>query len=172
MIEGIEIPELSELERARFWSKVNVKDKYECWNWLNTTSSGYGRFRVGKQYHYQAHRVSFQLFNGRFPNKKLVLHKCDNKLCVNPNHLFSGTHRENAQDMVRKGRHVGTKGQRMLNVKKGEDSYNHKLTNSQVLKIREIFAGGYMSNRAIGRKFNISDIQVGNIVKRKCWTHI
>lgn len=93
----------------RFWSKVNVGKKNECWEWVGAIDTpGYGAFKFdGKKYN--SHRIAWYLTHSDFPNE-LVLHKCDNRLCCNPKHLFLGTYLDNAQDMVSKGRHGAKKG--------------------------------------------------------------
>ncbi|KKM00856.1 hypothetical protein LCGC14_1800190, partial [marine sediment metagenome] len=87
----------------RFWAKV-IKNKNGCWEWKNATdTSGYGLFwKNGK--HHKAHRISWELHNGKIPKGLLVLHTCDNPLCVNPNHLWLGTNQDNQNDMYAKNR--------------------------------------------------------------------
>lgn len=76
-----------------------------CWLWEGSTgNSGYGKLRVGHSQDYSAHRISFLAFNGPISKGLCVLHKCDVRICVNPDHLFLGTKKQNSQDMVRKGR--------------------------------------------------------------------
>lgn len=88
----------------RFWSRVDIRGEDECWEFVGYRDyNGYGKFIYGNEQ--LAHRVSFILSGGKFENGPMVLHSCDNPPCCSPGHLFSGTHKDNMQDMSRKGRH-------------------------------------------------------------------
>lgn len=96
------IPTLTETQRARFDASF-VRGE-GCWNWVGRKyPSGYGRVSLGSS-DYRAHRVSYAFHCEVDPGEKLVCHSCDNPACVNPDHLWLGTHRGNTQDMIRKGR--------------------------------------------------------------------
>lgn len=111
----------------RFWEKVSKSDG--CWEWTAfCLKSGYGWFG-GKDGTEFAHRVSWVLANGAIPDGMFVLHKCDNRKCVNPAHLFLGTHEQNMADMVSKGR--STRGPRKTHCKRG-----HPRTPENLLKNR------------------------------------
>jgi hypothetical protein len=88
----------------RFWDKVIILGENDCWNWCAFKNKrGYGKYYLdGKKVY--AHRYSYIMHHGDIPEGLCILHKCDNPSCVNPNHLFLGTHKDNTQDMISKGR--------------------------------------------------------------------
>lgn len=89
----------------RFWSLVDRSDPDGCWTWTASTIGGYGRLKVsGRQE--RAHRVSWVLANGPIPSDLLVLHRCDVRTCVRPDHLWLGTAQDNVRDMIAKGRNA------------------------------------------------------------------
>ena len=85
--------------KDRFWEKVNKTN--ECWEWIAGKSHGYGVFWINGKL-LRAHRVAWSIYNGGIPEGLLVLHKCDNPACVNPDHLFIGTQQDNVDDMITK----------------------------------------------------------------------
>ena len=94
----------------RFWSKVNKTET--CWLWTaSLDKAGYGYFKALNQRN--AHRVSWAMHKGPIPNGMWVLHKCDVRNCVNPEHLFLGDQFANMADMVSKGRHNNGKTKRV-----------------------------------------------------------
>jgi hypothetical protein len=89
----------------RFFEKVMPVPESGCWLWIASTNKrGYGQFMMLDRRPHLAHRVSWRLEKGEIPIGLHVLHKCDTPACVNPDHLFLGTDRDNVQDMLRKGR--------------------------------------------------------------------
>lgn len=90
--------------QLRFWAKVDRRSQDECWEWTASKSrDGYGKFWADGSM-YSTHRLSFLMANGEIPEGLWVLHRCDNKPCVNPAHLFAGTREDNMLDMESKGR--------------------------------------------------------------------
>ena len=97
----------SELKK-RFWDRIDLLSGFYtgCWIWVGgKITSGYGVFYPTPGFHIGAHVLSYLMFNGKVKHKLQVLHKCDNKSCVNPKHLFIGTNRDNQIDYVNKGKH-------------------------------------------------------------------
>lgn len=164
----------------RLFSKIK-EDKNGCWIWQGTKNgAGYGTIGLGRKSEGKgfAHRVSYEIFVGPIPEGQLVCHRCDVKLCVNPTHLFCGTHNENMQDMVHKGR--SNKGDSWWTPDrksgrctcKGEKHGCSKLRRSQVLEIRKLFDSGGWNKSQLARRFGVSRAMVRNIVNGKNWSHI
>jgi len=149
----------------RFWSRVDKTGS--CWLWLGARNKGgYGHSRYANGRNGDAHRVAWTVTNGDIPDGLMVLHSCDNRLCVNPAHLFLGTQLDNMRDMDAKGRR-----RTVTHDQRGELNGTAKLTKAIVLSIRELHESG-ISQREIGRKLGVTAGNVWAIVHRKSWNHI
>lgn len=148
--------------QARFWSKVDTSG--QCWIWTGARPRhGYGHIGDGAGKVLKAHRLSWMIHNGPIPSGMCVCHNCpsgDNPACVNPSHLFLGTHKDNSTDMVAKGR-----------ASRGEHSPNTHLTADDVRVIRTLLDSG-MSQRDIAYRFAISRPAVSMIKTRRTWAHV
>lgn len=90
----------------RFWSKVKKGNLDECWERSGSDNgNGYNQLKI-KGVPILSHRFSWIIHKGQIPNGLKILHKCDNRRCVNPNHLFLGTQLDNIRDMINKGRRI------------------------------------------------------------------
>jgi hypothetical protein len=146
-------------EEERFWRHVVVGYGGECWQWVGATNMyGYGRLdSTHGTPVLMAHRVAWKLYRGVVPPGMHVCHRCDNRGCVNPAHLFTGTPDDNVQDCVKKGRHA-----------RGEGQFAHKLTEAQVLEIRR----SSETNAEAARQHGVSDVLIGYVRRRKFWRHV
>jgi len=152
---------------VRFWK--SVKKTKTCWNWTGYTREGYGAIGYhGKQP--SVHRVSWEIHYGPIPEGLYVCHKCDNPLCVNPRHLFLGTHQDNMQDMMAKGRNGAITHPEKA--PRGERNGMAKLTKDLVLEIRSRYAVGEISQRALGEEYGVDQGLICGIVNRRGWKHI
>lgn len=131
--------------KERFLSKVQVVES-GCHEWTNVLNrGGYGKFHFeGKQE--PAHRVAYILFKGEIPQGRWVLHKCDNRKCVNPEHLFLGDCKDNIEDMDKKGRR-GTKS---------------KLTYAQVEEINQLLDARF-SQQYVAEMFGVDQTTISKI---------
>lgn len=152
---------IDEQAAERFWSHVQKSDG--CWVWVGTIDRyGYGKFKY-RQYMHSGSRFSWTLHFGEIPCGLCVLHQCDNPACVNPDHLFLGTHQENMADKVRKGR---SKKGVPCNV--GESNGRAKLTPEDVREIRRLLADGWTQTR-LALRFGVSTTTVAGIASGARW---
>jgi hypothetical protein len=140
-----------------------------CWRWTGGIASGYGTFRIGSltdgtRRPIGAHRFSYEHHRGPISDGLFVCHSCDNKLCVNPDHLFLGTNSENILDASRKGL-------MRTNPNKGESNGRAVLTAKQVLRIRELRSLGHKM-KDLAETYGVTKTHISWIVNRKSWAHI
>lgn len=144
----------------RFNNGYIVNEQTGCWEWQkNIQINGYGHMKHSGKAR-SAHRVSYEMHNGEIPKGFYVLHKCDNRCCVNPQHLFVGTASDNRKDMQSKGRHAH-----------GERVNTAKMTEAQIIEIYALSDGGLGSPR-IAKKYGISTTMAWNIKTGKSWSHL
>jgi DNA-binding transcriptional regulator YiaG len=154
---------MNELEIKRFWAKANIGKPNDCWNWNGSKSNdGYGTVTSGNTTQY-AHRIAYSLTCGSIPKGQLVCHHCDNRRCVNPNHLFLGTHQDNSDDMKAKQR--SARGARH-GTHTHPERFQSKLTDAQVAQIRAMRKQGIVQ-RTIAKLFGISPMHVSKIEHNK-----
>jgi hypothetical protein len=141
---------------TEFWKRVNVTEEDACWNWkCYLNDSGYGAFVIaGKRW--RAHRWIFIQLNGSIPEKYEVCHTCDNRACVNPRHLFCGSHYENMADMRRKLRHAF-----------GEKVGNAKLKAHQIAEILASKEQG----QTLARMLGVSEASISRVRNGTTWRH-
>jgi hypothetical protein len=133
-----------------------------CHEWNGCVNSyGYGVFGFERK-SIQCPRIAYYLAFGEFDSNLCVCHKCDNRLCLNPDHLFLGTKAENNADRALKKRNRDQRGTKNEVV---------KLTEEEVIKIRKLYETG-LSQSKIGEMFGVSQTNVGFIVRRERWSHI
>jgi hypothetical protein len=147
----------------RFWRNIRKGHPDECWEWIGTISdTGYGKIHRGGKYGGDdyAHRYSYQLAYGEFDKSLFVCHKCDNPPCVNPAHLFLGTHEDNMRDAVSKGRSVHH-----------DKQWACKLTPESVREIRRLAAEG-VPRGEIALRFGVSVPTVIDAIRRRTWRRV
>lgn len=157
----------TESDIKRFYTHVAVASSDKCWPWIGCRNrSGYGEYWHDGR-HIKAHRFAFWFSTGTWPGDLLVCHSCDNPSCVNPAHLWLGTHGDNLQDAYEKGRIHVRAGER-----NGENNGLAKLTNDQVLDMRKRYAAGRITQKQLAAEYGITQATFSCVVNRKTWTHI
>lgn len=151
----------------RFWEKVDRKGEKECWLWIgNIGANGYGQLSI-KNKTISAHRLSWTLNYGPILDGLFVLHECDNPPCVNPNHLFLGTNKDNILDAIAKGR-LNPLGKSNLSLY----LYKAKVHENQVREIRQKYSQGLVTFRMLAREYKVSKKTIHRIVRYKTWKNV
>ncbi len=146
----------------RFQEKYIPEPNSGCWLWFGANTgeaNPYGAMKVGKK-NQLAHRISYELFCSSVPNGMHVLHRCDNSYCVNPEHLFLGSHAENMSDMKTKGRG---------NACRGVEHVKAKLTPEKASEIRQLVASG-KTHKEVTAIYGVSRGLVSMVVRGEMWS--
>lgn len=146
-----------------FWAKVSKNGPIHpvlgtaCWLWTASVTEGYGNMGWDKKIQ-KAHRISWKIHFGEIPDELCVCHDCDNRLCVNPSHLFVGTKQDNADDMVSKGRGRGGHAP-------GETHPVAKLLDADVEEIKRLHATGQYTQKYIAAMFSVDQSHISRVVR-------
>lgn len=141
-----------------FWEKVKIGKKDDCWLWIGAIQkNGYGNMTIGERSPMGAHRISYMIHFGDIPKGLYVCHKCDVKRCVNPNHLFLGTNKDNLKDMREKGRS-----------QRGTKNGGSKLTPKDVRKIRTLLKKG-IKQAKISKMYGVAQNTISRINTGQKW---
>lgn len=152
--------------KARFDTHWVEDKETGCWNWTGALiGRGYGQFQVRSasgraKLDKYAHRWSWRLHRGDIAEGMVILHTCDNRCCVNPDHLQEGTHKDNSQDMKEKGRHLF-----------GERNSTSKLDEETVLLIHQLSRLGH-SQAKIAKRIGVAQMTVCRILRGERWNHV
>lgn len=142
----------------RLLAKITIDAETGCWNWTaGKFPDGYGQFVEVKRSR-GAHRVSYELHRGHIPKGMLVCHRCDNRGCINPDHLFLGTNSENMADMTAKSRQA-----------RGSSNGRAKLTEADVLAIKSAVG---ITQQELARQYGVGQILISRIRRGKLWAHL
>lgn len=158
---------MKQTTEERFWSKVSRMPNDECWPWIPRHGGvGYGKFWLNKKI-IGAHVASWILHFGGVPEGKEVCHKCDNRICVNPNHLFVGTRQENVADAIMKGRlRYG-----LRNLRRGEDHPNASIDDRRARIIKQLLTEGRLTRKQIAETVGVTGNVIDGIRKGVTWRH-
>jgi len=161
-----EIPEYKIVERIMYRTRLDRATG--CWMWQgSTTGSGYPDCRYNGTHRY-VHRLMHIIHNGHLSDEKpFVCHTCDNPQCVNPEHLWAGSHTDNIQDAADKGR-VPTPQSH----ERGEDHHGSKLTENDVVEIREKYANTDLTQYDLADEYGVIQPHIGSIVRGEDWSHV
>ena len=157
---------------TRFWRYVSPEPTSGCWLWTGGCAYGYGVFGIpngsygvlregNRMQSIRAHRMAWELWRGPVPENVQVLHKCDVKCCVNPDHLYLGSHADNMRDRDARGLTA-----------KGEMLVRNVLTESDVREIRRRYCAGGLSQHVLANEFGVHQGTIHSVVRTKTWKHV
>ena len=150
------------MKKDVFLSKIEFDTNGGCWLWSGAKlNSGYGFLYVSKRKKVTTHRFSYQLFKGQIPDGLHVLHSCDVRMCVNPNHLRTGTDQDNVNDMMLRKREC-----------RGSNHPKAKLNDEKVIEIIKLLNEGKLSHQKIADNFEVGRQLISNINSGLKWTHL
>lgn len=157
-----------------FWSTLLPNG--ECLEWRESMfHNGYGHTLLNRK-SWRSHRLAYFLTHGEIPEGLLVLHKCDNRSCCNPEHLFLGTNQDNTNDMLSKGREASgdRSGSRLHPDRRprGEDNHKSKLTAKDVVFIRDQLHRKILRPTQLARMFEVDVRSISAIRRRETWAHV
>lgn len=148
---------------TRFLTKFRIAPDTGCWEWIGSKFGGYGMVWIEEGRNIGAHRFSWEAFKGPIPEGMFVCHHCDNRKCVNPNHLFLGTHADNMADMDKKNRR-GTL--------RGNACPWKKLSSNAVATIKDLLLKKAASRKVLAEQYGVSESTIYDIVNNKTWRHV
>ena len=142
--------------KQRFWSYVDIRGPNECWPWKKGRElSGYGKFNLGDKIE-RSHRISWMISNNQdLVNGDCIMHKCDNAVCCNPNHLSKGDRCSNNHDAAIKGIH--------------QKHYMRKISLDDADMIRSLYKSGSETYKSLAEMFGISKAVVWKILTNKTY---
>lgn len=163
---------------SRFHTKYVIDEATGCWLWTASLIDGYGQFKADySATSWRAHRFSWTHHCGPIPDDMHVLHRCDVRRCVNPDHLFLGTDMDNVHDMLQKRRGNPPRGDnhwsrsRPALVSRGEHRWSARLTERHVILMRRLHRAGHTPSQ-LSRLFSVSVGTVNDAVRRVTWRHL
>lgn len=171
--------EISEERRNRFLLKINKEGGYpqgdptyqslgQCHLWLGGVDKwGYGKCHLGSKT-WIAHRLSYTIFKGVIPDGMMILHKCDNPRCVNPDHLSAGSNADNTRDKMQRRRHQIHTNPDCI---RGANNGATKLTTEDVREVRRMREAG-VSLSKIGARFGVRMHTIQKLLKGVTWRHV
>lgn len=159
-------PLTSEEIHERFFKRIQIDEKTQCWNWIGAncgSSCSYGTMINGGKM-VKSHRYAYEKFKGAIPDGLIVRHRCDNSLCCNPEHLEVGTHKDNAQDSIKRGR-------ARYGIHYGEKNPKSVLTRDHVIRIIALKKEG-LTQKEISTRLRIKITTIGAVQEGRTWGHL